>query len=142
MTHFGELNIITGWIWMSLGITSGSILGMWAFAGPFKAPKGHENYTDLPRRMVRLAHIAFFMLPLISIVYGQYVDQIPLPDVWKQIGSYGMLTCMIGVPIILTLASRWLWIKYLEIIPVGAGTVGFYIMSWGYFKIFLEKYFS
>lgn len=137
MTHYGELNITTGWIFISLGITTGSILGLWSFAGPFPTPKGHHNYTDLPRRLNRLAHIACFMLPLISIVYGQYLDQANLSDSSKLVGSYSMLICMIGVPLFLFLASFYLPFKYLEVIPVGAGTIALYLMSWAHLKVLL-----
>ena len=136
-TNYGQLNIVTGWIFISLGITTGSILGMWSFAGPFRPPKGHTNYTDLPRRLNRLAHIACFMLPLISIVYGQYLDHVPLADSLKHVASYCMLTCMVGVPLFLFLASFWLPFKYFEVVPVSAGTLAFYLMSWANLKIFL-----
>jgi hypothetical protein len=120
-----------------MGITTGSILGLWSFAGPFPTPRGHHNYTDLPRRLNRLAHIACFMLPLIAIVYGQYIDQMPLSPLQIQIGAYGMLVCMVGVPLFLFLASFWLPFKYAEIIPVGAGSVALYLISWANLKILL-----
>jgi hypothetical protein len=135
MTHYGEFNVLTGWVFISLGITTGSILGLWSFAGPFKSPRGHENYTDLPRRLNRLAHIACFMLPVISILYGQYLDQALLTDAQKMIGSYSMFTCMVGVPLFLFLASFYLPFKYLEVIPVGAGTIALYLMSWAHLKL-------
>lgn len=120
-----------------MGITTGSILGLWSFAGPFPTPRGHHNYTDLPRRLNRLAHIACFMLPLIAIVYGQYIDQMPLSPFQIQIGAYGMLVCMVGVPLFLFLASFWLPFKYVEIIPVGAGSIALYLISWANLKILL-----
>jgi hypothetical protein len=131
MTHYGQLNIHLGWISIVLGILTGSILGMWSFAGPFKAPKGHQNYTDLPRRLNRLAHIAFFMLPLISIVLGEHIDAIPLSDTLKIVASYCWLVCMWGVPVFLTLASFYLPFKYLEVIPVSCGTISLFIMAYG-----------
>ena len=133
----GQLCIHLGWIWISLGITTGSILGLWSFSGPFPTPSGHHNYADLPRRLNRLAHIACFMLPLITIVYGQYIDIAPLSDSLKMWGAYGMLTCMFGVPTLLFLASFWLPFKYLEVIPVGAGTFALYLMSWAHLKSFM-----
>ena len=135
---YGQLCIVLGWIWMSMGITTGSILSLWSFAGPFKAPRGHKNYDDLPRRLNRLAHVACFMLPLITIVYGQYIDNVPLSDTLKAVGAYGMIICMIGVPFFLFLASMWLPFKYAAQIPVTAGTVAFYLMSWAYIKIFFH----
>ena len=130
--EFGQLNIAWGWIWMVLGIASGSLLGMWAFGGPMPLPKTHQNYDDLPRRLVRLAHIAFFMLPLINITYGHHIDLIPVSDSLKMFGSYGMIICMIGVPLLLIGASYYLPIKYLEVIPVSAGFAALSIISYGY----------
>ena len=133
----GQVCITGGWIWISLGITTGSILGLWSFAGPFPTPPGHHKYDDLPRRLNRLAHIACFMLPLITIVYGQYIDNVALSDAFKMYGAVGMLTCMVGVPTFLFLASLWLPFKYFEVIPVGAGTFSLYLMSWAYLKVLL-----
>jgi hypothetical protein len=134
---YGQICIVLGWIWISLGITTGSILSLWSFAGPFTPPKGHTEYADLPRRLNRLAHIACFMLPLITIVFGQYIDQVLLSDSQKALAAYGMITCMIGVPLFLFLASFWLPFKYVASIPVTAGTVALYLMSWAHLKILL-----
>ena len=133
MTTYGALNITWGWITMVLGILTGSIIGLWAFSGPFKPPKSHTNYTDLPRRMVRLGHIALFALPMISILYGQYIDAVPLSDSMKMVGSYFWLICMWGVPLFLFLGSKWLPFKYAEVIPVSCGTVSLFIMAYGQF---------
>jgi hypothetical protein len=138
MTTIGQLNIYWGWIWMVLGIASGSLIGMWAFAGPMKAPPNHREYDSLQRRMVRLAHIAMFMLPLINISYGHHIDLIPLEDSWKTIGSYGMIICMIGVPTFLIGASFYLPIKYLEVFPVGAGFLALAIISYGNFLLLIQ----
>ncbi len=131
MTNIGELNIVWGWIWMVLGILSGSVIGMWAFAGPMKTPPGHHDYGDLPRRMVRLGHIALFMLPLINVAYGHRIDLLPISETLKVWGSYGMLVCMFGVPTFLFIGSVYLPAKYLEAIPVGAGILALGIMSYG-----------
>lgn len=139
MTTFGQLNIVAGWIFISVGITTGSILGMWSFAGPFPTPKGHHDYADLPRRLNRLAHIACFMLPIINILYGQYLDQTMLSDTLKQVGSYGMIICMIGVPLFLFLASFKPVFKYVEVIPVTCGTVALYLMSYAHLQVLLNQ---
>lgn len=137
-THYGQLDVTCGWIFISMGITTGSILGLWSFAGPFRPPRGHAEYADLPRRLNRLAHIACFMLPLITIVYGEHLDLALLTDFQKLLGSYCMLVCMVGVPLFLFLASFRLPFKYLEVIPVGAGTVALYLMSWAHLKLLLS----
>jgi hypothetical protein len=131
--QFGAINIIWGWVTICVGIFSGAIIGMWSFSGPFPNPPGFKNYDDLPRRMVRLAHIAFVMLPLINIVYGQFLDKAQLTDQMKLIGSYLMLIGMVGVPVFLILGALvWLPFKYVEAIPVTATLVGLMIMAYGY----------
>lgn len=130
-TDIGQLNIVFGWIWMVLGITSGSIIGMWAFNGPLPTPPTHEDYASLERRLVRLAHIAFFALPLICVVYGMHIDNIPLSEGLKKMGSISMIICMIGVPTLLIAASLKHVFKYLEVIPVSAGFLALCIMAYG-----------
>lgn len=127
----GKINIIAGWATMVVGLLSGSVLGLWAFAGPFPTPRGHEDYANLPRRMVRLAHIAFVALPIICILYGQYIDAVPLSDSLKVLGSRAMILCMWGVPTLLIAASKYLPLKYLEAIPVSAGVLALAIMAYG-----------
>ena len=74
--EIGKKNISFGWIWMLLGIILGAILGMWSFNGPFPSPLG--DYTSLPRRLIRLSHIAFIALSIINILYGYEIDKIRL----------------------------------------------------------------
>lgn len=137
MTTYGQFNIHAGWIFISLGITTGAILGMWSFDGPLPCPAGHKHYADLPRRMNRLAHIACFMLPIINILYGQYIDETTLSDSLKHLGSVCMVICMIGVPLFLFLASFKNIFKYVEVIPVGCGMIALYLMSWSHLKLLL-----
>ncbi len=133
----GQLNIFLGWLWILMGITSGSIIGMWSFAGPFKTPRNFERYDDLPRRMTRLAHVACFMLPIINILYGEYLDAVPLSVDLKLMGSYSMLVLMFGIPTFLLAASYKIILKYLNVIPVSAGFVGLGIMAYGQWLKFI-----
>lgn len=136
--EIGAINIIWGWITMVGGILTGSIIGMWSFAGPFKTPPGHHNYTDLPRRMTRLGHIALFALPMISILYGHHIDSIPVPESSKVLGSYSWLVCMWGVPLFLFLGAIYRPFKYFEVIPVSAGTIALFIMARGHVLILMN----
>ena len=129
--HVGDVNIVWGWCWIVFGILSGSIIGMWAFDGPLPAPRSHKNYADLPRRLTRLAHISLFMLPLINVVYGEHIDQVPLGDALKVTGSYSMIVLMVGIPACLLLASWKIVFKYFSVLPVSAGFLGLGIMAYG-----------
>ncbi len=128
----GDVNIAFGWAWMMMGLVSGSILGMWSFNGPLRPPKGFDEYDSLPRRQVRLAHVATFALPVINILYGTHLDmaQVSLP--LKELGSYSMLVLMIGIPVTLVAASIKPILKYTSVIPVVAGFIGIGIIAFGY----------
>lgn len=94
----GERNVTWGWVTMVLGAVSGSILMAWSFAGPFPPPPGFEDYTSLPRRLARLAHVALFMLPLINVVLGRELDRLPLSRRSKELTSWFAIVGMIGIP--------------------------------------------
>jgi len=138
VSSVGELNIVLGWAWMVLGILSGALIGMWAFDGPLPCPPRHEDYASLPRRLVRLAHIAFFALPAICILYGMHIDHTGLMLPLKKLGSISMIICMVGVPVLLVAASFKIQFKYLEVIPVSAGILALILMAWG--KIYLLNF--
>lgn len=128
----GNLLVALGWSFMIVGILMGSIMGLYAFNGPVKAPPGHESYAALPRRLIRLAHIAFVALPLISIQYGVHIDATSLSDQWKWIGVISMIVAMIGVPVLLIGAAFYNPIKYLEVIPVSSIFLALGVIAWGW----------
>ena len=141
MEKVGLLNIYSGWVFIFTGIASGVVLSWWSFGGPMKPPKGYEDYTALPRRLTRLAHIAAFMLPVVDILYGQYVDDLPLSMLLKKTGSICMIICMVGLPITLFMGSFKISLKNLCSLPVTCGVIALFLMSWGN-GIMLLRYFG
>ncbi len=121
-----------GWSFMVIGIALGSFSSMYAFAGPFSPPKGHENYSGLPRRLFRLAHIAAVALPLITIVYSSHIDGVTLSQQWKLTGAYSMVIATIGIPSLLIVTIFYNPAKYAEFIPVSAMFLALGIIAWGY----------
>src|SRR5258708_3463710 len=80
----GRRNVVWGWCAIVLGPGGGSLLMAWCFAGPFPAPVPWlDSYDSVERRVLRLAHVAMVMIPLINIVLGHELDQIALSDKWK-----------------------------------------------------------
>lgn len=131
-THIGHRNVVWGWTFMAMGVITGSILSAWSFGGPFGAPSGFHDYGDLPRRMVRLAHIALFMLPIINIQIGKDLDRIDVPERWKQIASWGGVISIISVPGGLALGALvTLNLKYLSAPGVTGLLVALLIMGFG-----------
>jgi len=134
----GRRNVVWGWCGIVLGPLSGSILMAWSFGGPFDPPQVLGEYGDLNRRVMRLAHVAMLMLPLINVVYGKEIDFTALSDRWKRIGSWCAIIAMIGVPLGLVLASLiHNQLKYVSSGPVYCLIAAFAIMAYG--KVLLHR---
>jgi hypothetical protein len=132
VTDIGRRNVVWGWGMISMGAVTGLIIMAWSFAGPFPTPSGFHDYGDLPRRMMRLAHIALFMLPIINILIGKDLDRARLTARWKQICSVSALVAMIGIPLGLTLAATIdVRLKYVAMLPSYALLFALAIMGLG-----------
>ncbi|WP_445496250.1 CorA family divalent cation transporter [Photorhabdus sp. SF281] len=131
MANLSEILIVFGWGGIIVGIMMGGLMGMYAFKGPFRAPKGHENYTDLNRRMLRLAHIAFIMLPLISMLYGMNIDDLQVPYIYKYYATICMMILSIGIPVLLIASCFYLPFKYVQVIPFSCGMFALVVMAVG-----------
>src|SRR5262245_25139150 len=59
-----------GWTSIALGIGMGLVLGLWSFGGPVAPPESLADYASLPRRLIRLSHIAFVALGGLNVLVG------------------------------------------------------------------------
>ena len=130
--EIGKKNISFGWIWILIGLIIGAIMGMWSFNGPMPSPVG--DYTALPRRMLRLSHIAFIALAIINILYGYEIDKIKLKNKLKCIGSRCMIYGAILMPIFLIAAIFLEPLKYLTMISAILVILAVIIMTIGQIK--------
>ena len=128
----GKRNVSFGWIWILAGLIVGAIMGMWSFNGPMPSPVG--DYTSLPRRMLRLSHIAFIALAIINILYGYEVDKIQLKNKLKRLGSMCMIYGAISMPIFLIAAAFFEPLKYLTMISTTLVIIAVAIMAIGQIK--------
>ncbi len=128
----GKKNISFGWIWILIGLIVGAIMGLWSFNGPMPSPVG--DYTSLPRRMLRLSHIAFIALAIINILYGYEIDKIKVKDKLKRIGSKCMIYGAILMPILLMAAVFFEPLKYLTMISATLVIIAVTIMAVGQIK--------
>ena len=84
-------NVRAGLILLPLGLLAGMAMSLYAFHPIIQAPDGLASYDDLPRRLLRLGHIAAVMLPLINVVVGPWVDRLaPRSAPWLIWGAVGL----------------------------------------------------
>jgi len=125
----GRKNITFGWVWLLSGLICGAILSLWSFNGPLLSPLG--DYTALPRRLVRLAHIAFIALAIVNILYGSSIDNTQLKKKWKNIGSQSLILGAIFMPVLLIIATSYEPIKYFLILPGTLVIIGVFVITIG-----------
>lgn len=69
-------NVRAGLVLLPIGLLAGMAMSLYAFHPLVQPPDGLASYDDLPRRLLRLGHIAAVMLPLINIVLGPWVERL------------------------------------------------------------------
>lgn len=108
-------------------------MAMWMGLHAFK-PDWLGGYSSLPRRFLRLSHIAFMALSLTNILYGICIDSINLPEKLKKLGSYSMIMAAITMPIICLFSIYDSFFQNLFFIPALTFTCAVFIMAFGYIK--------
>jgi len=130
--NIGKRNISFGWIWILVGLIVGAIMGMWSFNGPLASPVG--DYTSLPRRMLRLSHIAFIALAMINILYGYEIDKVKLSEKLKKMGSNLLIYGAILMPLFLIISIFFEPFKYSTVISATLIIISIFIMVVGKIK--------
>ena len=106
----GRRNRLFGWSLFLLGIIGGMALGTFAFGGPLAAPERFAEYDGVPRRLIRLAHIAAMALGMTNVFYGLELDRFGSATRTLRLGSATMIAAGASMSVILTIAAfdtRW-----------------------------------
>jgi hypothetical protein len=132
----GKLNIVFGWVWMNMGFITGLLMGLKAeqfgLNTQREGPTWLDGYGSVPRRLIRLGHVAFIMLPVLNILYGQFIDGANLPHAWKVAGSTSMIVGAVGVPLLCMGAAFYRPLKIFLGLPASAVLLGNLIIAAGY----------
>lgn len=113
-----SLNRAIGFVSLLLGVVSGMILGLWSFGGPIPVPETIGEYGDLPRRFLRLGHIAFFGLGLINLAVAGHWRRLELGRPAARRTLKLMNLGNLGLPPLLLAAAWQPALLYLMPIPV------------------------
>ncbi len=132
----GHINIAFGWSWMCFGFIMGMVMGtrveQFGMNTLDRGPDWLGGYESVPRRLLRLAHVAFIMLPLLNIVFGQHIDAALVSLEWKRVASGSMIFGAIGIPLLCLAAVFYRPAKVLLGVPATAVLVANLIIAYGY----------
>jgi len=100
----GRANVAVAWWMIGLSMLGGAVAGAWSFGGPVAPPAGLESYDALPRRLLRLAHIAAIMLPVLNLLYVPWARRAGL----RKPAPFALLLFgTLALPALLVLAAAW-----------------------------------
>ena len=112
-------SIVVGWVTMVGGVISGSIIGLL-----FHNADWLGGYNSFRRRLVRLAHIAFFGIGILNILFGLSATALSLNPDAVRIGSTALMIAAVAMPLNCLLTAWREPFRHLFFIPVLAVTVG------------------
>jgi hypothetical protein len=129
----GWRNVRGGLVLLSGGLLLGLVMSVYAFVPLAPPPSGFQAYGDLPRRLVRLAHIAAIMLPLLNVAIGGWIDRLALGRRAKEWASLLLLSGAAGLPAALLVEAALPWARALHVSgpPALAFCSGVWITAWG-----------
>jgi hypothetical protein len=127
----GAVNIRAAWWMIGASMAGGAVLGLWSFGGPLPAPPGFRAFDDLPRRLVRLGHIAAIALPVLNLLYVPWMRRARWRAPVRRVGCRLLLFGTVALPSFLVLAAFWDPGRYLLPAPVVALIVAVCLLAAG-----------
>ena len=118
------LNFYTGWIAFLVGIIAGAVSGLKFYSDDFLG-----GYSSWRRRLVRLAHISFFGIGLINIVFALTARALNVTT-GVTIGSIALVIGTITMPLVCYISAFRPAFRHLFFIPVVAVLIGVANMLW------------
>jgi hypothetical protein len=120
-------SLVVGWITMIGGVVSGSIIGLL-----FHHADWLGGYASFRRRLVRLAHISFFGIGFLNVLFGVTAAALPLDAGATRVGSTALMIAAVAMPANCLLTAWREPFRHLFFIPVLAVTVGILSVLFGW----------
>jgi hypothetical protein len=118
------INIQVAWIGLLLGCISGAIPGLFFYNSEWLG-----GYTSWRRRMIRLAHIAFFGLGFINLLFALTAKTLGL-DTGLQNTSILLVAGAVTMPTVCYLSAWKPAFRHLFFIPAVSVTAGIVLFVW------------
>jgi len=97
-----QLNLVLAWLWILSGFTSGLVLGLF-----FRDEKWLGGYASFQRRMYRLAHISFFGLGAVNLLFWLTVKSLPAPGTSLGYASGLFVLGAVAMPLCCVLTAHF-----------------------------------
>ena len=108
--HF---NLILAWLWILLGFVTGMVLGMF-----FHGENWLGGYGSFKRRMYRLAHISFFGLGAVNLLFCLTAQNFPPADSLTVVASWAFIVGAISMPLCCVVMARFPKAHLIFAVPV------------------------
>lgn len=113
------MNLLFGWLWILLGFITGTVLGMF-----FHGEGWLGGYGSFKRRMYRLAHISFFGLGIVNLMFYLTLERIALPGPYASLAAWAFIAGGVAMPICCIVMAHRPKAHMLFAVPVISLTVG------------------
>ena len=108
-----QLNLIAAWAGILLGFASGLVLGLF-----FQHENWLGGYTSFKRRLYRLAHISFFGLGAVNLLFYFTALRLPSAGPVLVVASWALIVGAISMPICCLLMAHFPRTHPLFTVPV------------------------
>lgn len=118
------MNLHAAWIGFFLGCLAGAISGLF-----FHSDDWLGGYASWPRRMIRLAHVAFFGIGFLNLAFALTVRTCGL-ETGLHISSVLLLVGAAAMPAVCYLSAWKAAFRHLFFIPATSVTLGIGLFVW------------
>ena len=108
-----QMNLILAWLWITVGVIVGFVLGAY-----FHRDDWLGGYTSFKRRLYRLAHVSFFGLAIINLLFYFTVQRLGSSGSLISVASWGFAIGAVTMPICCFLMANNPRLRAIFLIPV------------------------
>ena len=123
-------NLFLAWLWILLGFVSGMVLGMF-----FHGENWLGGYGSFKRRMYRLAHISFFGLGAVNLLFCLTVQIFSLTGQPVSIASWAFIVGAITMPVCCVVMAHFPKAHLIFAVPVVSLIAGGSLTLWQLFHL-------
>lgn len=118
-----NLNLVLAWLWILLGFVSGMVLGLF-----FHRENWLGGYGSFRRRMYRLAHISFFGLGAVNLLFWLTLQRIPSAEPLAGLASAAFLLGAVTMPVCCVIMAHFPKAHLIFAVPVVSLVAGGVLM--------------